>query len=219
MKVTLLCSDAAHPVNTWLEKWMAANTNEHAISIVRKKADLSGGDILFLVSCSELISAEVRAKYKSTLVLHASDLPAGRGWSPHIWQIIGGAETITLTLMEADDKVDSGKIWKKTSFPVPRHALWYEINARLFEAEIEMIDFAVRHAVSVQPAAQPSDIMPSYFPKRTPQDSAIDPALPLADQFDRIRVCDPVRFPAFFDLHGQRYKLILEKCDGHANQD
>jgi methionyl-tRNA formyltransferase len=54
-----------------------------------------------------------RAKYDSSLVLHASDLPAGRGWSPHIWAITNGAESVTLSLLEAEDQVDSGRIWKK----------------------------------------------------------------------------------------------------------
>ena len=92
-------------------------------TLVFDKADLQGGDILFLVSCSQMIREAERKKYKVTLVLHASDLPEGRGWSPHIWSILDGANQITVSLLEASDPVDSGAIWLKTKFTLEGHEL------------------------------------------------------------------------------------------------
>lgn len=192
---------------------MSVQDGVHQVELVRKTSELSGGDILFLISCSKIVSVTDRAAYRTSLVLHASDLPHGRGWSPHIWQLIDGATEITLSLLEAEDRVDSGRIWKKLKFPVPKHALWDEINKCLFEAEVELIDFAVREFKTVSPTTQDPSIQPSYYPRRTPADSQIDPSQSIASQFDRIRVCDPNRFPAFFELHGRKYKLILEKID------
>lgn len=213
MRISLLCSDEQHPVNEHLKRWMAAQQGTHQVELARKKSELSGGDILFLVSCSEIVGAADRAAYRATLVLHASDLPRGRGWSPHIWQLIDRADEIALSLLEAEDKVDSGRIWKKLKFPVPKHELWDEINTRLFEAEIELIDFAVSKFGQVRPTAQEGTNEAFYYARRTPADSKIDPTQSIASQFDRIRVCDPNRFPAFFELHGTKYKLILEKLD------
>lgn len=213
MRISLLCSDEKHPVNGHLQQWMEKNASSHQIELVRKKKELSGGDVLFLISCSEIISAADRAAYRASLVLHASDLPSGRGWSPHIWQLIEGAEEITLSLLEAEDKVDSGRIWKKLKFKIPQHALWDEINHRLFEAEIALIDLAVGEFDRIQPCEQDSSIIPTYHPRRTPDESQIDPNQGIASQFNKIRVCDPNRFPAFFELHGKKYKLILEKID------
>lgn len=213
MRISLLCSDEQHPVNEYLKRWMAAQLGIHQVELVRKKSELSGGDILFLISCAEIVGATDRSAYRAALVLHASDLPRGRGWSPHIWRLIEGADEITLSLLEAEDKVDSGHIWKQLSFPIPKHALWDEINAHLFDAEIKLIDFAVNEFEQIRPTAQDPSIEPSYYPRRTPADSQVDPLQSIASQFDRIRVCDPNRFPAFFELHGKKYKLILEKID------
>lgn len=219
MKITLLCSDPGHPVNTHIQRWMAARAGEHEISLVRRKTELPGGELLFLVSCSEIIGAPERARYASTLVLHASDLPRGRGWSPHVWEILGGATSLTVTLLEAADKVDSGRIWKKVTVPVPLHALWDEINELLFAAELDLIDFAVDNFRDITPTPQSDDVEPTYYRRRTPEDSRIDPNLSLSEQFDRLRVCDPQRFPAFFELHGHRYKLALEKIDGPVDKN
>jgi methionyl-tRNA formyltransferase len=211
MKISVLCSDALHPVNAHLEAWVAAHAQEHRISIVRRKAELPGGDILFLVSCGEIIHESDRAGYRVSLVLHASDLPRGRGWSPHVWEIISGADQMTVSLLEVADPVDSGRIWRKLSFPVPPDALWDDINTCLFEAEIELINFAVTNFNHIEPTPQDSTVTPSYYRRRTPDDSRIDPEKSIASQFDRIRVCDPQRYPAFFELYGKRYKLTLEK--------
>ena len=213
MKISFLCNDPRHPVNDYLYAWIKKNNSKHEVELVRQKKNLSGGDILFLISCTEIINSQDRMAYINCLVIHASDLPKGRGWSPHIWSIIEGKEELTLTLLEANNKVDSGKIWKKLNFQVPKHALWNEINAQLFEKEIELIDFAVGNFKSVSAKSQAPDIEPMYYPKRTPNDSEIDPYKSIESQFDKIRVCDPDRFPAYIELYGERYKLILEKVD------
>lgn len=219
MKITLLCSDSFHPVNDHLSRWIERNRVAHEISLVRSKKSLPGGHILFMISCSEIVSSLDRAAYSVSLVLHASDLPRGRGWSPHIWQIIGGAETITLSLLEAEDRVDSGRIWHKVTLPVPKHALWNEINEQLFNAEIELIDFAVREFDTVISIPQDDNVEPTYNPRRKPNDSQLDPDRSITSQFDQIRVCDPIRYPAYFELYGHKYKLILEKFGGETDHD
>jgi methionyl-tRNA formyltransferase len=218
VKITLLCSDQNHPVNEYLLRWIAEHESEHEIFLVQSKSELIGGQILFLISCSEIINSTDRAAYDACLVLHASDLPRGRGWSPHIWDIIGGADQVTLSLLEAEDAVDSGRLWHQITFPIPKHALWNEINDELFSAEIKLLNFAVAHFQSVVPTPQRSDVEPTYFTKRKPTDSKIDPNDSIASQFDKIRVCDPDRFPAYFELHGYDYKLTLEKMGGIENK-
>ena len=211
MKVSIVCSNPSHPVNAYLSAWAQRQSQDHNIEIVRKKSELTGGDVLLLVSCGEIISAKDRAPYGVCLVLHASDLPRGRGWSPHIWELAAGAPQITLSLLEAEDKVDSGRIWQKVQIPVPPTALWNEINHLLFTAELQLMDFALASYGHIQPQEQPYDEASTYYRQRTPQDSRINPQQSLADQFDLIRVCDPHRFPAFFEYRGQLFLLKLEK--------
>jgi methionyl-tRNA formyltransferase len=211
MKITILCSDSLHPVNTHIQSWMVHH-QDHQIDLVRSKSELSRGDLLFLISCSEIVNEADRKSYSKTLVIHASDLPRGRGWSPHIWQLVGGAEVLTLTLLEAAKKVDSGDVWQKLEVKVSKDALWDEINQVVFDAELELMDFAVENFGQTSPLAQSTLIEATYFPKRSPTDSKIDPRKSIEEQFDLIRVCDPDRFPAYFELHGFKYKIRLVKA-------
>lgn len=213
MNITVLCSDLKHPVNAYLDEWVNNWSVRHNIHLVRSRTELTGGDFLFLVSCTELIESEHLRNYHHSLVLHASDLPEGRGWSPHIWSIVNGDEAITLSLLEVEDKVDSGRIWLKLRIPVEKNALWNEVNNLLFAAEIKLMTEAIERYESIEPYSQDPDIKPTYYPKRTPKDSEINPYLSIFDQFDLIRICDPTRYPAWFELHGQKYKVIMEKMD------
>jgi len=213
MKITVLSSSATHPLFDYLNDWVRVTGEHHDVDLIQSKRDLSEGELLFLVSCSEIVSARERARYSNALVLHASDLPLGRGWSPHIWQIANGASEITVTLLEAQDKVDSGDIWHKRHVNIPSNSLWDEINHLLFTAELELMDFAIENFGNITPQVQNADIEPSYYPKRSPKNSRIDPEMSIEKQFDLIRVCDPVRFPAYVVLRNTKYAIKLEKIN------
>lgn len=211
MKISVLCSNPEHPIVDKLRTWCAEQP--HDIELLHSKSQLSGGDILFLVSCSELISTSERDKYQHTLVLHASDLPRGRGWSPYIWELLEGAETITVSLLEAAEPVDSGRIWAKESFHVGKDWLWDEINDALFEAELNLMSFAIQNKENIKPEVQDESEGVSYYPKRSPKDSELDVGKSLEEQFNLLRVCDPKRYPATFKLYGHTYKITVEKTD------
>jgi len=211
VKITILCSSEDHPINGDLEAWVARWQGQHDIEIIRRVSQAAGGDLLFLISCSELVTKADRDRYQAALVIHASNLPQGRGWSPHIWQLLEGRTEFTVTLLEAEDAVDSGDIWHQLTCKIPEHALWDEINQNLFDAELALMDYAVQNWGALQPRPQDSSIDPSYYPKRSPADSELDPAASLQELFNSLRLADPNRFPAFFKLHGHSYKLTVEK--------
>jgi methionyl-tRNA formyltransferase len=210
MKIAILCSDPSHPVNSWLENWRAHRVNKHDIKIHRTAKALEGGDILFLVACAELVPRGTRATFRHTLVLHTSDLPEGRGWSPHIWALLNGADQLTVSLIEAADRVDTGAIWRKRHFAAPRHALYDELDAARFATELALMDDAIAMAEDPRPVPQPEHEGPT-LPRRTPADSEIDPDRPINEQFDLIRVSNPERYPAFFRLRGWRYAIHIRK--------
>lgn len=184
----------------------------HDVRIAFDKTGLEGGDLLFLVSCAHIVRDEDRRRYGATLVLHASDLPQGRGWSPHVWAIVGGASRVPVCLLEARDPVDTGDVWLRTTFDLEGHELLPEINEKLFAAELGLMTEAVEQFGSLQPVPQAGDPGP-YMKKRTPDHSRLDPDLPIAQQFDLLRVVDNERYPAFFDYRGKRYNLRIEKAD------
>lgn len=210
MRISIVCTDRRHPVFAELERWCASRAGAHEIELSDTLDGLAGGDLLFLISCNSIVTAALRARYRHSLVVHASDLAEGRGWSPLIWQILEGRQDIAVTLLEAQDPVDSGAIWAKRWLHFAGHELCGEINSALFAAELELMDYALAHCDAIAPQAQ-DEARASWYRRRTPEDSRLDPLRPLAEQFDLLRVADPDRYPAFFELRGQRYEISIRK--------
>lgn len=209
MKVSILCTDIDHPVNPWLARWAEENSRQHKIQLARNSNELVAGDILFLVSCHEIIGQDTRIKFEHSLVLHASPLPMGRGMSPHIWQILEGKNELTLTLLNAEDKLDSGNILTQIPIQLDGCELYDEINAKIFDAELNAMTWALENIDSSTARAQVGEA--SFYRKRTPEDSRLDPEKTISEQFNLLRISDPYRYPAFFELNGCRYKIRLEK--------
>ena len=210
-KITLLCTDVNHPIFPFLAEWVKNNSNIYDVRLLNYVSEIEkGGDILFLISCSEIVNQRIREQFLHTLVLHASDLPEGRGWSPHIWDIVKGKDQLILSLLEAEDSVDTGSIWKKKYIPLNGGELYNEINELLFTAELELISWACNNYKTCIAEEQVQKTS-SYHRKRTPQDSELDISGSIADQFNLLRVCDPDRFPAFFVVSGQKYKIRIER--------
>lgn len=211
LRVTLICSDKNHPVFKYLEIWKEVNSKKYTIDLFTSINEVSArGDILFLVSCTEIVKTRHRELFDHTLVLHASDLPKDRGWSPHIWAVINGESKIVLSLLEAEDKVDTGRIWKKIDIQLDGTELYDEINKKLFDAELLLLSWACENTNSVKPQAQ-DEIASNYLRKRTPEDSELNINQSLKEQFNQLRVCDPERFPAYFYINGCKYKIKVEK--------
>lgn len=209
---TFLCSDPVHPVYNALRDWIGQQAEPDRFRLIRKVADIEWiGETLFLVSCSEIVNENTRDRFANTLVFHASDLPKGRGWSPYVWDIINGADHITLCLIEAGDRVDTGRVWVKQRIDVAKTDLAADVNSAMFAAMFDLI-LAVIHTPSCfTPIEQDASITPTYYAKRTPEDSRIDLDKNLREQYDLIRMCDPVRYPAFFEVDGTRFTIRLER--------
>ena len=158
-----------------------------------------------------IINQDERDLFSHVFVLHASNLPQGRGWSPYIWDVLYGADTLHVCLLEASEPVDTGAIWLRTTIKLAGHELLPEIHKLLFAAELSLMQQLVDGYHTFQPQLQEGEPGPHYR-RRTPEDSRIDPEKPLADQFDLLRVVDADRYPAFFAYRGQCYYLKIEKA-------
>lgn len=207
--VSILCTDPQHPVNAWLTRWASAQSSTARVQILRDYRQLEGGDFLFLVSCHQIIRRPVRDLFRHTLVLHASALPQGRGMSPHVWQILQGAESLCVTLLNAEDELDSGDIWHQMELRFDGTELHDEIHAKLFDAELALMSWALEHCDRTTPRKQSGES--SFFRKRSPEDSRVDPGRPLTESFNLLRIADPDRYPAFFEYRGQKYRIRIDK--------
>jgi len=107
--------------------------------------NITAADFCFCLSFSNLIPFKMRQQFKHTLVVHESNLPAGKGWSPLTWQILEGKSRIPITLFEAADKIDSGQIYAQYWVNFEGHELIDELRDRQARNTREICQWFIGH--------------------------------------------------------------------------
>jgi methionyl-tRNA formyltransferase len=152
----------------------------HEVNLIYSHDEVKEGDILCLLSC-EMIFKDLHFN-EHNLVIHESDLPKGKGWSPLTWQILEGKDKIPVTLFEASKEVDAGDIFAKEYIHLEGHELLDDIKHQQGLKTIKLvIDFVERYP-QVEACSQEGES--TYYPKRTPKDSELDINKSIKEQFD-----------------------------------
>lgn len=179
----------------------------HEVYLIHSHDEVKEGDVLCLLSC-ERIFKELHLN-KHNLVVHESDLPKGKGWSPLTWQILEGKDKIPLTLFEASKEVDAGGVYAKEFIQLEGHEMLDEIKHQQgLKTKKLIIDFIDRYP---NLEASPQKGKSTYYPKRTPKDSELDISKSIKEQFNLLRVCDNERYPAYFKINGKKYLIKIYK--------
>ena len=186
----------------------------HTVTVGHDVHDLPAGDFFFCLGLGQLMPDAVRGRFKHVLVVHESDLPNGRGWSPLTWQILEGENGIPVTLFEAEADVDSGPIYAQQWMQFEGHELIDELRAAQASATRELCRWFVDEYPESAQQAQSQSGAPTYYQRRRPADSELDVEKSLADQFNQLKVVDNERYPAFFTMHGEQYVLRIKRADG-----
>lgn len=182
----------------------------HTVHLVHHQEDVLPGDCCFLLSCERIVPTTILARNAHNLVVHESALPEGRGWSPLTHQILEGKKNVPITLFEAAPELDSGPIYEQDIMRFEGHELVDEIRSIQAEKTFALI----RRFLAVYPAvtARPQRGSPTFYPRRRPGASELNPDKTIADQFELLRVVDNDRYPAFFRFRGHRYLITVYKA-------
>jgi methionyl-tRNA formyltransferase len=206
-------SDAGTWMNDIIAPWVEERRRAgDDVSWHHRAADLPGGEICFLLNVHELVPARIRQRYAISLVVHASALPEGKGWSPMTWQILEGRNRIPVTLLAAEDKVDSGRIYAQAWVELSGHELVDEWRQMQSVETVRLCSQFLEGYPDVLSSSRAQVGEESFWPRRSAKDSKLDPNASIAEQFDLLRVVDNDRYPAFFEFRGKTYILRIEKA-------
>lgn len=208
----VILSDPMSWINSYVEK-LAENWEEmgNGVFWLHDLQELPSADFCFCLSFSQLLPSVILKKFKHTLVVHESDLPSGKGWSPLTWQILEGKNSIPVTLFEALDAVDSGPIYAQRVIDFEGHELVGELRDMQATATIEICQWFVDHYPESLSEAREQKGAEKFYPRRTPKDSELDPNKTIAEQFNLLRVVDNERYPAFFELNKKKFYIKVSK--------
>lgn len=210
LKITLLADDP----HSWIQPFVKnfAKTLKklgHQVKCITSHVKLARGDIAFFLGCTQIVPKNLLALHNHNLVVHESALPKGKGWSPLTWQILEGKNEIPITLFEATDQIDAGVIYAQNIMHFNGSELVNELREVQGEHTIRLcLEFVKAYPHSKFRRQKGKE---TFYSKRTPKDSEIDPKKSITQIFNQLRVCDNKKYPAFFILNNQKYVLKIEK--------
>ena len=86
-----------------------------------------------------------------------------------------------------------------------------ELQLKLGSLTIEMCLEFINSFPDILLSKQEQSGSSTFYGRRFPKDSEIDPDKSIREQFDLLRIVDNKKYPAFFELRGCKYKICLEK--------
>jgi len=198
--------------NDWLEKHFHASINKRPdtrINIFHTPDQIENFDLVFVLGYTKILPESFLGSNDLVLLVHESDLPRGKGFSPMQWQILEGKNTITVCLIEMSLKVDSGDIIDQTKIRLNGTELYEELRLKQAEATFRLINKFLDSYPSF--TRQPQTGKETSFPRRSMSDSEINIDGTIREQFNLLRVVNNEEWPAFFYFNGIKYTLKIFK--------
>lgn len=210
MNITVLIDDK----NSWFVSYgQKLNTllNKHGniSELIFSQDDAKGGDVCFLLSCTKIVKKDFLSRYKHNIVIHASDLPKGKGFTPMKWQIREGKNDIVLTLFEAVEAVDAGPWYLKETIHYSGYELLDELQQIMAEKIISMaLEYVTKY--ELLPGQEQKGEETIYRRFRN-EDDRLDIDKSIREQFNHLRTSDNDRFPLWFDIDGYEYEIRISR--------
>ena len=195
--------------NNWIRPYLEAeliNKNKE-LKISYNSQDVYDQDIVFIIGYTKILNDEFLNKNGLNVVIHESDLPKGKGFAPVQWQILDGAKEITVCLLEATNKVDSGDILYKYKFELTGHELYDEIREKQAHASIKIISEFLKIYPNFKREKQIG--VETFYPKRSAKDGELNIDKSIRCQFNLLRIGNNEQWPSFFYFEGKKYFIKI----------
>ena len=126
--------------NNWILKYLSkddleSTTNKNIkVTIDNDIKKINNHEVVFILGYTKKIYNEDLLRNKVNLVIHASNLPKDRGFSPIQYQILKGENSIKVSLITVEEEIDSGLIILQKELNFDGTELYDEIRKK--QAEI-----------------------------------------------------------------------------------
>ena len=164
---------------------------------------------MFILGYTKILPSRFLENNRLNLVVHESDLPKGKGFSPVQWQIVEGKSEITISLIEALEKFDTGDILLQRKMKLDGTELYPEIRKKQAENTIQIIEDFLKIYPNFIPLKQIGE--ESFYRKRNINDSELDISETIAENFNLLRIGNNEEWPSFFYFKGIKYILKIYK--------
>jgi len=213
MKKTFKVAYLLDENNFWIEKYIKKSNllkkSKFVPKIFTDHKKIRNYEIVFILNYTKILNQSFLKKNKLNIVIHASNLPKGKGFSPMQWQILKNKNKIPVCLFKATSKVDSGEIYEKNYIFLRGTELYDELRYKQAIATFKIIKRFLNKYPRIKGKKQKGKS--TFYRRRTPQDSRLNINLPLKKLFKHLRIANNASWPSYFILKNKKYYLKIYK--------
>lgn len=210
MIISILLDDTDSWITPYINDLIKILKKEkHKVYFCNDYKKIKKGDCAFFLGCGTIVPKHILKRNIHNLVVHESNLPKGKGWSPLTWQILEGKNKIPITIFEAVEKVDSGQIYFQDYVHFEGTELINELREKQGKKTIDLVFKFIKSYPNV--IGQYQKGRETFYPRRKPEDSKIDPNKSIVELFNNFRVADNEKYPVFFEYLENSYILKIER--------
>jgi len=167
-------------------------------------------DITLIISYYKIIPEKFLLHSKHNLVVHESNLPKGRGFSPLIKQILNGKTKIVITLFECSKNMDEGKFLLKKFFYFKPTLIYDEIKVKQLKSAFFLLDlFLKKYKIKKNIKTYNQTGQPTYYKKIKTSFSELNVNKTIKSQFNKLRTRDNKNFPSYFFYKKRKYIIKI----------
>lgn len=195
---------------------------DHAINVPYDQVKIAEqllsieADIVISMGWRRILGAEWFNTLQGRLLIniHPAILPQYKGYHTEPYVIINGEQEHGITAHHLTPELDDGKIIHQLRFPLSNFSTTASIKKQAYDLMPDFIGelMSLIHNGQIEGIAQDASLTKVTAPRRSPEDSQVDPEQPLADLYNRIRACDAGHYPAFFYMEGQKVFISMKRA-------
>ncbi len=200
--------------NDWLRQYLSDDFNfreDINVSNFYEEKEIKEFDVVFVLGFTRILKKDFLQANDLVLLVHESNLPLGKGFSPLQWQILEGKNKIVFSLLEASEEVDSGDIIEQMECNLDGTELYDEIRSKQAKLTFELISRFIRNYPNYKKKKQFGKS--TYYRRRKITDSELDINLPIKDLFPLLRIVNNKDWPGFFRINGVKYIIKIYRED------
>lgn len=178
--------------------------------------------LLVSIGFPYILLEELLQRIPLALNVHPTLLPKYRGPRTAYYILANNEDESGVTIHRMTAQVDAGDIVGQQAFALSPFDTPASMMRKSREVEADLLadvleDLAMGHELTFTP--QDESQVSEFMLMRTPEHSVLDPTRPLLELYPHIRACDPDKYPAFFELKGQRVCIRLWRANKPAGEE
>jgi len=210
MKILILISE-----DNWLNKKI-----DNFLNLLKNKKitstkiydykKIKKSDILFVLGYHKIIPENYLKVCKVNVLVHESNLPKGKGWSPIAWEILNNKNTIYFTLLKVNKVPDSGPIYLQKKIKLLGNETYNEIRQIQYNETKKLCLRFISNYPKILKHSYKQKGKSTFYKKRTYIDGKISTKKNISQIINLLRVSDYTRYPVFFEYKKRKFKIKIE---------